>query len=173
MYSTYIGGNSNDVALSIALDEPDNAYITGLTYSSDYDTTVGAFQTTHAGGMDLFVSKIAIIPSLSVEEQHENVFFASPNPSKGMYEINLGSNIVDGFIEVYDLLGKLIQRYPFSLINTLSIDLSKEHAGIYLVKIKTDNRENILRVIKLDWKRDQQIIAWRLLANNGSGKICL
>lgn len=150
LYSTYIGGNNNDVGLSVALDAPDNVYITGLTWSSDYDTTLGGFQTTSAGSYDLFVTKLAMT-ILSVEQQHENVFFATPNPSTGIYEINIGNSIVtDGLIEIYDMLGKRLYQYPFSLINTLKLDISKEQAGIYLVKIKTENSENTLRVIKLD-----------------------
>lgn len=151
LYSTYIGGNNNDVGLSVALDEPGNAYVTGLTYSTDYDTTPETFQTILAGGMDLFVSKVVMTPELSVEEQHTIGFFASPNPSTAMYDINLGSNIVkDGSIKVYDMLGKIIQQSEFSEISTLRVDLSKEKAGVYLMKIKTDSWENILRVIKLD-----------------------
>ncbi|MDW8345897.1 MAG: SBBP repeat-containing protein, partial [Bacteroidia bacterium] len=40
-------------------DGSGNAYVTGLTQSTDYDVTVGAFQTTHGGGLyDVFVTKL-------------------------------------------------------------------------------------------------------------------
>jgi hypothetical protein len=35
-----------------------NAYVTGLTSSTDYDVTPGAFQTTNGGGWDVFVTKL-------------------------------------------------------------------------------------------------------------------
>jgi Beta-propeller repeat len=45
-YSTYIGGSSGDLVTGIALDSLNNAYVSGITVSSDFPTTTGAFQTT-------------------------------------------------------------------------------------------------------------------------------
>ncbi len=59
VYSTYLGGNKGDRATGIAIDSNGNAYITGDTYSSNFPTTSGAFQTTYSGGSnDAFVSKL-------------------------------------------------------------------------------------------------------------------
>jgi hypothetical protein len=40
------------------VDGSGNAYVTGWTYSTDYDVTPGAFQTTKGGGDDVFVTKL-------------------------------------------------------------------------------------------------------------------
>jgi hypothetical protein len=45
-YSTYIGGSSGDLVTGIALDGSNNAYVTGISISSDFPTTKGAFQST-------------------------------------------------------------------------------------------------------------------------------
>jgi hypothetical protein len=58
VYSTFLGGSSNDLALGIALDSAGDAYITGRTNSSNFPTTAGAFQTTLAGSLDAFVTKL-------------------------------------------------------------------------------------------------------------------
>jgi len=58
VYSTFIGGDDWDTAYDIAVDNSGNAYITGLTLSSNYDVTTGVFQNTHAGGADVFVTKL-------------------------------------------------------------------------------------------------------------------
>jgi hypothetical protein len=58
VYSTYIGGSEGDYGSAIAVDGDGNAYITGETYSSDFPTTPGAFQTTYGGNIDAFVTKI-------------------------------------------------------------------------------------------------------------------
>ncbi|GAB4204661.1 MAG: SBBP repeat-containing protein [Bacteroidia bacterium] len=61
MYSTYLGGSSDDEGSSIAIDGSGNAYVTGWTESTDYDITAGAFQTTFGGGTnhgDVFVTKL-------------------------------------------------------------------------------------------------------------------
>lgn len=57
LYSTYIGGDDSETGYGIALDGSDNAYITGLTGSTDYPTTPGAFQETSQGSNDAFVAK--------------------------------------------------------------------------------------------------------------------
>jgi uncharacterized repeat protein (TIGR01451 family) len=49
IYSTYLGGNSDDRSFGIALDSSGNAYVTGATSSTDYPTTPGAFQTVMPG----------------------------------------------------------------------------------------------------------------------------
>ncbi|MCS1350584.1 SBBP repeat-containing protein [Mechercharimyces sp. CAU 1602] len=45
VYSTYLGGLQEDTACGIALDENNQAYVTGTTFSTNFPTTPGAFQT--------------------------------------------------------------------------------------------------------------------------------
>jgi hypothetical protein len=58
VYSSYLGGNNADVAYAITLDSSENAYITGYTYSTNFPTTSGAFQTTSGAATAVFVTKI-------------------------------------------------------------------------------------------------------------------
>jgi hypothetical protein len=58
VYSTYIGGSDEDRGRAIAVDGSGNAYVTGYTWSTNYDVTPGAFQTTNGGVWDVFVTKV-------------------------------------------------------------------------------------------------------------------
>src|SRR5208337_3994521 len=47
VYSTYLGGSLEDEANAIAVDNSGDAYVAGLTVSSDFPVTAGAFQSTN------------------------------------------------------------------------------------------------------------------------------
>lgn len=57
-YSTYLGGSGDDTGYSVAVDGSGNAYVTGSTSSPNYKVTSGAFDTTHGGDADAFVTKL-------------------------------------------------------------------------------------------------------------------
>ncbi len=57
-YSTYLGGNSNDYGVAIAVDPSGYAYVTGETLSTNFPTA-NAYQVSHnGGGNDAFVTKL-------------------------------------------------------------------------------------------------------------------
>ncbi len=58
VYSTYVGGSGNDEGWGIAVDAAGSAYVTGLTSSSNFPTTAGAFDTTYNGNGDAFVAEL-------------------------------------------------------------------------------------------------------------------
>jgi hypothetical protein len=59
VYSTFLGGTSSDVGKGIVVDGDGSAYISGSTFSSDFPTTAGAFDTNSNGGYDAFVTKLS------------------------------------------------------------------------------------------------------------------
>ena len=62
VYSTYLGGSSADQANAIALDSSGNAYVSGITESTNFPTTNGAFLTSkpnsYAYNYNVFVTKV-------------------------------------------------------------------------------------------------------------------
>ena len=66
VFSTYLGGTGGDMGMGITVDamSSPNAYVVGITQSTDFMTTPGAFDTMFNGGFDdAFVAKIAgIVP---------------------------------------------------------------------------------------------------------------
>ena len=57
-FSTYFGGSGGDAATGLGLDSAANIYITGVTGSSDFPVTAGAFQTAFKTG-GAFVAKLS------------------------------------------------------------------------------------------------------------------
>jgi hypothetical protein len=55
VYSTYLGGIGEDIGIGIAVNANGNAHVTGITGSTNFPTTAGAFQTTGTG---VFVTKL-------------------------------------------------------------------------------------------------------------------
>lgn len=59
--STYIGGSGSysfygaDVGMALSIDSEGNVYVAGLTYSSNFPTTVGAYDRSWNGYFDTFV----------------------------------------------------------------------------------------------------------------------
>ena len=56
-YSTYLGGSNVDEGRGIAVDSAGNAYVTGITSSTNFPTA-NAIQGTYAGLKDAFVTKL-------------------------------------------------------------------------------------------------------------------
>ena len=55
-YSTFVGGSNNEIVKGIEIDSDGNVFFTGFC-GKGYPTTFGAYDTTHNGGSDVFVTK--------------------------------------------------------------------------------------------------------------------
>jgi uncharacterized protein (TIGR03437 family) len=60
VYSSYYGGKRLETGTDIAVDAAGNAYLLGITNSTDFPTTSGAFQTSlpNGNGISTYVSKL-------------------------------------------------------------------------------------------------------------------
>jgi uncharacterized repeat protein (TIGR01451 family) len=58
VYSTYLGGSSEEQGFGIAVDASSNAYVTGRTSSTDFPTAGVPYQAASGGDFDAFVVKL-------------------------------------------------------------------------------------------------------------------
>src|SRR6185369_5755709 len=54
----FLGGIGDDHGQDITVDASGNAYVIGFTNSLDFPTTISAFDITHNGNEDVFVTKL-------------------------------------------------------------------------------------------------------------------
>lgn len=59
IFSTYLGGNSNDNAEALAIDANDNIYLAGWTSSHDFPTTPGSINPYILGDYDQFLTRLS------------------------------------------------------------------------------------------------------------------
>ncbi|MFZ0336792.1 MAG: SBBP repeat-containing protein, partial [Terracidiphilus sp.] len=59
LYGTYLGGSNLEWAGAIAVDAQGDAYVTGLSSSSDFPTTANAYSAAGAYGNQMFISEIS------------------------------------------------------------------------------------------------------------------
>jgi hypothetical protein len=58
-WATLVGGSGQDIAWDMAVDPSGRVYVTGVTYSTDFPTTAGAYSRTIDGDSDAFVLCLA------------------------------------------------------------------------------------------------------------------
>src|SRR5437867_2121639 len=94
VYSTYLGGSRccGDGGQAIAVDIFGNAYVTGYTYSADFPTTPGAFDTVFDGVLDAFVTKLNASGSALIY----STFLGSNSIGRGIALDSSGSAYVTG-----------------------------------------------------------------------------
>jgi hypothetical protein len=63
VYSTYVGGNSQDYATALAIDGTGAAAIAGFSESFNYPTTVGAWDRTYTGIQDAIITRLDMLPT--------------------------------------------------------------------------------------------------------------
>ncbi len=57
-YSTYLGGTNDDAVRDLEVDEFSRPVVTGLTSSSNFPSTLGAYDQSVRGNQDVFVAKL-------------------------------------------------------------------------------------------------------------------
>jgi hypothetical protein len=95
LYSTYLGGRSNEVAFGVEVDLAGNAYVAGRTLSTNFPTH-NALQTLAGGLGDAFVARLIVIPppALSIAPaSSNNVVVSWPSEAFG-YVLQSKTNLM-------------------------------------------------------------------------------
>ncbi len=137
-YSTYLGGSNDEEAYGIAIDKQGSVYLSGVSTSSNYPTTAGAYDRSINGPCNVYVTKFSfnfqtdIKTENSVPQQFRlNQNYPNPfNPSTVIsYRLAVAVNVN---LAVYNLLGQKIK----TLVNSF------QNAGEHSISWNATNNAN-------------------------------
>jgi hypothetical protein len=70
-----------------------------------------------------------------------------PNPSSGLFNIDLGENSQSGWYRIRDIQGKKIKEVQFNEQQLIQLNLNQPK-GIYIIELNTDEGIAIKKLIK-------------------------
>lgn len=150
-YASFLGGSEYDWGLGIAMDDSGDLYVSGITRSADFPTTVTAFDTVYNGLDDIFVAELSLRYNTVVSETSISALPQSyvlnqnyPNP------FNQNTNITyaipkDAYVtlKVYNILGAqvafLTDGYQKAGHHAILWDAQDMSSGIYLCVLTADD----------------------------------
>ena len=88
-----------------------------------------------------------VSPSLSTIEFDKNKFNIYPNPSSNFINVEFNNAIDNNKIFVFDVQGRNIMEVNVFIQSTI-IDISTLQSGVYFIKSKTTDSQNVKRFIK-------------------------
>lgn len=121
-----------DFATSMAIQADGKIVLAGTSYDeSDFDFALARYE----GG------------TVGIEEDQEmssvNIF---PNPSSGIFTIDIKNKSVDTNICVYDVLGNCVLN-RLSAKGNLQIDLGTQAKGIYFLEMISDEKRSVKKMV--------------------------
>jgi hypothetical protein len=123
-YSTFLGGQDNEIAYGLALDKQGCAYVTGRTWSKDFPVK-DAFQGTFGGVSDAFVAKF----SLDGKQLVFSTFLGGKgwDVSHGIAIDTDGSCVITGFTDSLDF--PLVRAYQAQMTGVCDAFVAKFASG--------------------------------------------
>jgi hypothetical protein len=85
----------------------------------------------------------------NILENNNNGFSIYPNPTTGIINLTVCEALVSvKNIEITDITGKTIKNFPIDSFSNFQINISHLQNGVYLLKVETETRVYIQKIIK-------------------------
>lgn len=112
----------------------------------DWYSMNSAWNSQNDADFDLAIFPILCPQNITDVEDETLVFNLFPNPNNGQFAV-FNSNAVGGTLRIFDMLGKEVLQQQLSGDQLLSIDLSNNQPGVYLVKVETEKGNWVERIV--------------------------
>ena len=109
------------------------------TIVADFALPCGVYNVIVMGKQNYVLKRrLSATPPVSVEEvSAEAELSIYPNPSSGIFTVEVGENFLQGEISVMDMYGKEILRNE-KIERSTEVDLSAYSSGMYFIKLIKD-----------------------------------
>ncbi|MCB9335507.1 MAG: lamin tail domain-containing protein [Flavobacteriales bacterium] len=123
-----------------------NAVIPSETGQSFTATMNGNYAVEITLGNCVDTSACENITGVGVREMSTNVVSIYPNPTSGMFTVDLGGNTIVNYTLV-TLEGRIVEQGK-TAENKIILDLSGESKGVYFLQLKDDTSSQVFKVLK-------------------------
>jgi hypothetical protein len=111
-----------------------------------------SFRNTSNGDNNIFIDDVEIFTKILPAKLKDNGFLVSPNPFREQFLLQFYPTANDlRSIDIYNSLGQKVYAQQFSTgsaSSAFNVDLSRQAAGIYTVRIQFSDRVELQRVVK-------------------------
>lgn len=133
---------SNDVAVSIPLNEPTTTETSNLTFT-DNSSVITINNFIDGDAYIIYINPTSVL-STNLNQKNNSSITLYPNPSNDFLTINLNANNSSS-IQIVNILGNVIKE--ITLQSTKQIDISNLPSGFYFVR-NSENYKQIQKFIK-------------------------
>jgi hypothetical protein len=126
IWSTYLGGNGLDEAECMKVDDQGNVFLTGITFSNNFPTNTGAYDSSYNGNYDIFITKLNTLGTKIIF----STYIGGSNDDYG-YSIAIdksGNSYITGYTKSSD--------FPFTP-NAYHTSLHGNRADSYITKLNS------------------------------------
>ncbi|MBI3423810.1 MAG: SBBP repeat-containing protein [Acidobacteria bacterium] len=137
LFSTFLGGNNNDVAQSLTATSDGNIYVTGVTSSTNFPVVTN-LQPTLSAGDDVFITKLGGQQSMfALTEIRANRGGDTGTASCVIFGtgMNIGATIKLVRTGQPDIVGEQVAVYEFGNRMNATFDLTGKARGVYDVVV--------------------------------------
>ena len=143
IWAKQIGGMGNDYGYSIALDQLENIYTTGMfALTTDFDPGSGVYNLTNygsSGTYDIFVHKMDNSTGINQQPDLNTAFSVYPNPAQNVLTIETDKISVKNIISIMDINGRELIHQTLKS-KKIEINVSLLSSGIYFIKFTNEDK---------------------------------